>query len=57
MDSAHAADLWFSYRVSNAGTEYAREIGGLAFNLYIGDDPNPVQTCFVARAGRRWQVP
>ncbi len=48
VDSAHAADLWFSYRVSNTGTEYAREIGGLAFNLYIGDDPNPVQTYFVA---------
>ncbi len=48
VDSAHAADLWFSYKVSNTGTEYAREIANLAFNLYIGDDPNPAYTYFVA---------
>ncbi len=41
VDSAHAADLWFTYKVRNTGTEYAREIGNLAFNIYIGDDPNP----------------
>ncbi|MBU1750130.1 MAG: hypothetical protein KKA73_20795, partial [Chloroflexi bacterium] len=48
VDSAHAADLWFTYKVRNEGTEYAREIGGLAFNVYIGDDPNPAYTYFVA---------
>lgn len=47
VDSAHAADLWFTYRVSNSGMEYAREIGDLAFNLYIADDPNPAYTYFV----------
>ena len=32
----------------NTGTEYAREIANLAFNIHIGDDPNPVYTYFVA---------
>ncbi len=48
VDSAHAADLWFSYKISNTGTEYAREIGNLAFNVYLDDDPNPIYTYFVA---------
>ena len=48
VDSSHAADLWFTYQVSNTGMEYAREICDLAFNIYIGDDPNPVYTYFVA---------
>jgi hypothetical protein len=47
VDSAHAADLWFTYKVRNSGTEYAREIANLAFNVYIGDDPNPATTYFV----------
>lgn len=47
-NSAHAADLTFTYQVRNSGTEYAREIGNLAFNIYIGDDPNPTHTYFVA---------
>ncbi len=35
VDSAHAADLWFTYKVRNTGTEYAREIANLAFqHLY-----------------------
>ncbi|RMD58301.1 hypothetical protein D6833_13030, partial [Candidatus Parcubacteria bacterium] len=34
VDSAHAADLWFTYVISNTGTEYAREIANLAFNIY-----------------------
>ena len=53
VDSAHAADLWFTYKVRNTGTEYAREIANLAFNLYIGDDPNPAYTYFVAPRHRR----
>ena len=48
VDSAHAADLTFTYKVRNPGTEYAREIANLAFNLYIGADPNPAYTYFVA---------
>ncbi|MCA0352064.1 MAG: carboxypeptidase regulatory-like domain-containing protein [Chloroflexi bacterium] len=47
VNSAHAAELWFSYRVSNNGSEYAREIGNLAFNVYIGDSPIPATTYFV----------
>jgi hypothetical protein len=46
-DSSHAADLWFTYQVRNEGMEYAREICDLAFNVYIGDDPNPAYTYFV----------
>ncbi|MGB5051468.1 MAG: CARDB domain-containing protein [Caldilineaceae bacterium] len=53
-DSAHAADLWFTYKVRNTGTEYARQIGNLAFNVYIGDpstgsgQETPAYTYFVA---------
>jgi len=47
VDSAHAADLWFSYLVENTGTDYAREIANLAFNIYLNDDPNPITTYFV----------
>ncbi len=32
----------------NTGTEYARQIGNLAFNLYIGDSLDPAYTYFVA---------
>lgn len=42
VDSSHAADLIFTYDVSNAGTEYAHEIAGLIFNIYLGDDTNPI---------------
>ncbi|MEM7537045.1 MAG: CARDB domain-containing protein, partial [Chloroflexota bacterium] len=48
VDAAHTADLTFSYKIRNTGTEYAREIANLTFNLYIGDDPNPAYTYFVA---------
>ncbi len=48
VNSVHTADLWFTYQVRNNGTEYAREIANLAFNIYIGDDPNPITTYFVA---------
>ena len=48
IDAAHAADLWFTYKIRNTGAEYSREIGNLAFNVYIGDDPNPAYTYFVA---------
>ena len=42
VDSSHAADLTFDYTVENTGTEYAREIGGLIFNIYLGDDSTPI---------------
>ncbi len=42
VDSSHAADLTFDFVVQNSGTEYAREITGLIFNVYLGSDPNPV---------------
>ncbi|MCW5840209.1 MAG: hypothetical protein KIT77_03110 [Caldilinea sp.] len=37
-DSSHAADLWFSYKVRNAGTEYAHEICNLTFNVYLNGE-------------------
>lgn len=48
VDAAHAADFWFTYTVKNTGTEYAREIGDLTFNFFIGDNPNPAYTYYVA---------
>ncbi|MCA9952643.1 MAG: hypothetical protein KDE48_23500, partial [Anaerolineales bacterium] len=42
VDSSHAANLTFNYIIQNDGTEYAREINGLIFNIYLGDDPNPI---------------
>lgn len=48
VDTTHAADLTFTYRVSNKGTDYAREIGNIAFDIFIGDDPNPVYTYYPA---------
>jgi hypothetical protein len=44
IDTTHAADLRFTYNIVNNGTEYAREITSLLFNVYIGDDPNPANT-------------
>lgn len=46
VDTVHAADLTFTYNISNQGTDYAREINNIAFNIYIGDDPNPICTYF-----------
>ncbi len=44
VDSSHAADLRFTYNIVNNGTEYAREVTSLTFNVYIGSDPNPAYT-------------
>jgi hypothetical protein len=48
IDSAHTANLRFTYKVRNAGTEYARDICDLSFNVYIGDDSNPAITYSVS---------
>jgi hypothetical protein len=42
VNSSHAADLTFDFTIENTGTEYARELTGLIFNIYLGDDPNPL---------------
>lgn len=42
VDSSHAADLTFNYTVKNTGTEYAREISDLIFNVYLADDTTPI---------------
>ena len=44
MDSAHAADLRFSYAILNDGTDIMRVLDGLLFDIYLGDDPNPIHT-------------
>lgn len=43
-NTAHAADLRFSYEITNSGTEYARQITSLIFNIYMGDNQNPIIT-------------
>lgn len=47
IDSSHAADMWFSYEITNIGTDYAREINNVAFNIYLDDNPIPIATYFV----------
>ncbi len=47
-NSSHVADLRFSYRIANDGTEYAKEIGGIVFNIYVDDDENPIYSYSVA---------
>ena len=42
IDSSHAADLTFTYTIKNTGTEYARELTGVIFNIYLGDDTTPI---------------
>lgn len=44
VDSSHAADLTFNYIIANEGTEYAREIEGVIFNIYLGDDSDPIKS-------------
>ena len=48
VDTVHAADLWFSYSVSNKGTDYAREIRDISFNIFLNDNENPIATYFAA---------
>lgn len=48
VNSAHAADLRFTYTLQNTGTDFARRVCEIAFNIYIGDNPNPVATYDVA---------
>ena len=47
LDTSHSADMRFTYNIINNGTEYAREVSSLIFNIYLGNDPNPIHT-FVA---------
>ncbi len=44
VNPSHAADLRFTYEIANYGTEYAREITNLTFNVYINNDLNPAHT-------------
>lgn len=42
VDSSRAARLDFTYTVKNTGTDYTRELAGLIFNVYLGDDATPI---------------
>ncbi len=44
VDTSHAADLAFQYKIRNTGTDYVRRIDNLLFNIYIGDDPVAIST-------------
>ena len=44
VDTAHAANFWFAYKVRNTGTDFIRLLCNVAFNIYIGDNPNPAYT-------------
>ena len=44
IDTNHSANFWFTYNVMNNGTEYAREIRNVTFNIYLGDSANPIYT-------------
>ena len=41
-DSSQAANLTFNYSIKNTGTEYARELTNVIFNIYLGDDKTPI---------------
>lgn len=41
VDSSHAANLTFNYTIRNIGSEYAKELTGVVFNISIGDDITP----------------
>jgi PKD repeat protein len=47
-NTVHTADLWFSYQVRNGGTDYARSICNVAFNIFIGSLDVPAVTYFPA---------
>lgn len=42
VDSSHAADLTFTYGISNTGADYTQGVNNLIFNIYLGDDANPI---------------
>ncbi len=48
VNSAHAADLYFTYTIANVGTDFALELRDMSFNVYLNDDPNPISTYTVA---------
>lgn len=49
INTAHAADMWFSYTVENTGSDLATKLENLAFNVYVNDNPIPIATYFVSK--------
>jgi SdrD B-like domain/CARDB/Bacterial TSP3 repeat len=48
VNSAHAADLAFTFQILNDGTDVALKINNIKFNVYLNDDVNPIHTYTVA---------
>lgn len=44
VNSNHAANLTFAYQMKNSGTDNARLINNVMFNIYIEGHPNPITT-------------
>ncbi|MFN5933949.1 MAG: hypothetical protein ACK46D_06590, partial [Roseiflexaceae bacterium] len=44
VDTTHAADLKFSYKVRNDGTDMITELNNVKFNIYLNDDELPIIT-------------
>lgn len=44
VNSSHAADLTFSFYLTNMGTDNAREIGNILFNVFIEGQNEPIST-------------
>ena len=44
VDSAHAADLSFSYTIANNGTDSITELKNIKFNVYLNNDEFPITT-------------
>jgi len=44
VDSSHAAQLKFTYSISNDGTDCSSSVGGLIFNIYLGSDASPIDS-------------
>ena len=44
MNTAHAADLWFTYNIRNDGTDTVSGLRDVKFNVYLNDEPYPMTT-------------
>ena len=44
INTAHAADLTFSYKIRNDGTDMMTELKNIKFNVYLNDDEYPITT-------------
>jgi hypothetical protein len=50
VNTAHAADLWFSYNIRNDGTDTVTGLRDVKFNIYLNDEPYPITTYALSNA-------